>query len=268
MKKTFTLIELLVVIAIIAILASMLLPALSKAREKARSISCINNLKTVALTYILYADDNDGYQIIGWTGNTNGSWLAVNWRTGLFTGMENDYSGNWSAADFDGWYRSAKWGYCPNEPSKAGNHNYGIITCNGGDGRDYGGGCYQTVAADPWGLARGYAVRPEQFKAPSSFFMFGDAINTAGETKYHGSLVCPRWDTAQHNLSAHGDKALNMNFADGHAATIQSGAEYLKLADQEADPNGYCCWKWNKGKTSAQGVLAYHGVSTTFSYAR
>lgn len=59
-----------------------------------------------------------------------------------------------------------------------------------------------------------------------------------------------------------------MNFADGHAATIQSGAEYLKLADQEADPNGYCCWKWNKGKTSAQGVLAYHGVSTTFSYAR
>jgi prepilin-type N-terminal cleavage/methylation domain-containing protein len=146
---TFTLIELLVVVAIIAILASMLLPALGKARERARVTSCLNNLKQLGQSTFLYVDDHNGVlMLIGPHSRlSGGDYNGVE----SFAAFYNEYMGGNTKAHVNGVSYSIRFFtnkafLCPSSRRTGGYYRLPYAQwC--GTPRDYNGTLERTIAA-------------------------------------------------------------------------------------------------------------------------
>lgn len=133
-RRSFTLIELLVVIAIIAILAAILLPALNQARERAKNIKCIGQLKELGTTFITYASDHADILPAAYLGTASLGGNCASWRIGL------------GGLGYLPVYRAANSGrdiaYCPKTPSERrrdnniygvpNNRTKGVLVANGG----------------------------------------------------------------------------------------------------------------------------------------
>ena len=212
---TFTLIELLVVIAIIAILASMLLPALGKARDRGRSISCIGNLKTMGLGMHMYAVDNNDYvPPLNYSPNVTNSgitYLDYDKKT------TKNFDLYWAAEIFQ-YVKFPSIFSCPSNITtsvkKSYYNTYGInVGNNGTNTAEYSGFTQPT----------GYYNRMGQLMRPGKLIAVADRPNNKNYplTGAWGSNIY-RYQVTSEDITryfAHGNM-FNLVFADGHTASL------------------------------------------------
>lgn len=206
MKKAFTLIELLVVIAIIGIIAAILFPAFSRAREKARQISCASNLKQLSIATMLYTQDNDDI-LFNITGGPQGTGLTGGWiYYSTFDTPPGTSAFDVTKGSLYGYIKNKQVYLCPDDSVGAKNGlTYAVNDC------------VENVPNPFMGLDTGRPLAV--FDSTSSLLLLGEEGTEKGNQSTNDGGLGHATDT----LSGRHTDGSEMLFLDGHAKWYQYG---------------------------------------------
>jgi len=216
MTRKFTLVELLITISIIAILAALLLPSLSKARDRARSLQCQNNIKQLTMGNLSYANDNSDATV---PGNVFGGrrWFARREFTELYckiTLPNPAYPEYWSTKHA-----------CPMAPAAA--MKFGIHSAfEGGKSYALNRGRTDQYDLDNYDNTLRYFVKLTKVRQPSTKIMFAEVVSGGLYSEYD-SWYFEKWHSLENNSQSTADVGyfayrhsgltrINVSFLDGH----------------------------------------------------